>query len=396
MNIAAPNGLFFFIKTKKNQFPSQIIRLCFLVNLVAPQVEDHFGVANKIIILISKIIQNLKINLIKYFTWKRFFNILKIFSSFWLSRIFRKPFIWGMPLTYSIEPTNFCNLKCPECPSGTGELTRELGFLTVDNFKQIVDEISETGFYIQLFFQGEPYLNKKLDEMICYAQSKNLYVSVSTNGLLINSVSITRMIKNMPDKIIFSLDGLDEISYQNYRVGGTFKQADESLRLLTETKRKLNLKKPFVELQFIVMKQNEHFISEVKKYAEESLVDRLIFKTMQVSSYENALKFLPSKKKYSRYEIQNDSFELKGQVQNHCFALWRTAVITWDNRMVPCCFDKDANYVLGNINHYSISEIWKSENYQRFRKSVLLNRKGNDICTNCTEGLKMNIVHTEY
>ena len=307
----------------------------------------------------------------------------------------RKPIVWGMPITYSIEQTNFCNLKCPECPSGTGELTRQLGFLSVENFREIVDQISDTGFYIQLFFQGEPYLNKQLGEMVAYAQKKNVYVSVSTNGNLITPKNIDKLIENVPDKIIFSLDGLDEESYQNYRVGGTFKKADDALNLLIEAKRKLKLKKPFVELQFIVMKQNEHLIEEVNAYSESRGVDRLVFKTMQVSSYDNAIKFLPTDGKYSRYIISNGDYKLKGKQSNHCFALWRTAVITWDKRMVPCCFDKDANYHLGDLRKNSIKEIWKSESYQKFRLGVLTNRKGNPMCNNCTEGLKVNILEME-
>lgn len=307
----------------------------------------------------------------------------------------RKPIVWGMPITYSIEPTNFCNLKCPECPSGTGELTRQLGFLSVENFRDIVDQISDTGFYIQLFFQGEPYLNKQLGEMVAYAQKKNVYVSVSTNGNLITSKNIDKLIENVPDKIIFSLDGLDEESYQNYRVGGTFKKADDALNLLIEAKRKLKLKKPFVELQFIVMKQNEHHIEEVNAYSESRGVDRLVFKSMQVSSYDNAIKFLPTDGKYSRYIISNGDYKLKGKQSNHCFALWRTAVISWDKQMVPCCFDKDANYHLGDLRKNSIKEIWKSESYQKFRLGVLTNRKGNPMCNNCTEGLKVNILEME-
>lgn len=307
----------------------------------------------------------------------------------------RKPIVWGMPITYSIEPTNFCNLKCPECPSGTGELTRQLGFLSVENFREIVDQISDTGFYIQLFFQGEPYLNKQLGEMVAYAQKKNVYVSVSTNGNLITPKNIDKLIENVPDKIIFSLDGLDEESYQNYRVGGTFKKADDALNLLIEAKRKLKLNKPFVELQFIVMKQNEHLIEEVNAYSESRGVDRLVFKTMQVSSYDNAIKFLPTDGKYSRYIISNGDYKLKGKQSNHCFALWRTAVITWDKQMVPCCFDKDANYHLGDLRKNSIKELWKSESYQKFRLGVLTNRKGNPMCNNCTEGLKVNILEME-
>ncbi len=300
-----------------------------------------------------------------------------------------------MPLTYSIEPTNFCNLKCPECPSGTGELTRSLGFLSTENFKKNIDEMSRTGFYVQLFFQGEPFLNKKLNEMIKYAQSKNIYISISTNGNLISEKNIDKILENVPDKIIFSLDGLDEDSYQNYRVGGTFKKADEALQLLVETKRKMNLKRPFVELQFIVMKQNEHLLSEVRAYSKKRFVDRLVFKTMQVSSYKNALKYLPTKSEFSRYHLSNGGYQLKGDHKDHCFALWRTAVITWDQKMVPCCFDKDANYILGDLSKFSIKEIWKSELYQNFRRGVLQNRKGNSMCNNCAEGLKVNIFKME-
>ena len=71
----------------------------------------------------------MEINLLKYFTIKRAINAVKVLSSFMVARIVRKPVLWGMPISYSIEPTNHCNLKCPECPSGLGSLTRPLGLL---------------------------------------------------------------------------------------------------------------------------------------------------------------------------------------------------------------------------------------------------------------------------
>lgn len=300
-----------------------------------------------------------------------------------------------MPISYSIEPTNYCNLHCPECPSGTGELTRPLGMLSLSTFKQIIDQISDTGFYIQLFFQGEPYLNKHLTQMIEYAQNKNMYVSVSTNGNLITQKNIENLIKHAPDKIIFSLDGLDEESYQNYRVGGTFKKADDALKLIVEYKKILKKDKPFIELQFIVMKQNEHLVNDVHNYSKERGVNKLVFKTMQVNSYESAIRFLPQNQKYSRYIIKDGKFVMKGKVENHCFALWRTAVITWNGKMVPCCFDKDAKYVFGNLDTYSVKKIWKSELYQEFRKSILHSRMQHEMCNNCTEGLKVNILEME-
>jgi len=86
----------------------------------------------------------LEINPLKYLTLSRTVNIVKVLSSFTVSKLVRKPVVWGMPISYSIEPTNYCNLKCPECPSGLGTLTRPLGLLKLDDFKRLIDEIKDT------------------------------------------------------------------------------------------------------------------------------------------------------------------------------------------------------------------------------------------------------------
>jgi radical SAM protein with 4Fe4S-binding SPASM domain len=336
-----------------------------------------------------------EINFLKYLTLKRIVNVIKILFSFGLSRIIRKAVVWSMPISFSIEPTNHCNLKCPECPSGLGTLTRPLGLLQLEEFKRLIDEIKSTSFYVQLFFQGEPFINKQLLQMINYAKTNNVYIAVSTNGHFINEENVDTILENTPDKLIYSVDGLDEESYQNYRVGGTFERADKGLRALVKRKNELKRKRPFIEFQFIVMKQNEHQLDEVLDYGKDVGVDKIVFKTMQISSYENALKFLPENKKYRRYKVENGSFKIKNKLKDHCFALWRTSVITWDGRVVPCCFDKDAEFELGQINRSSFADVWKSGKYNDFRNKILSNRKSIDMCVNCTEGLKVNIFDIE-
>lgn len=88
------------------------------------------------------------------------------------------------------------------------------------------------------------------------------------------------------------------------------------------------------------MKQNEHQLGEVKKYCKEVGVDKLVFKTMQISSYENALKFLPTNKKFRRYALDDQSFRIKNEIKNHCFALWRTSVITGMEELFPAALIK--------------------------------------------------------
>lgn len=337
----------------------------------------------------------MEINLLKFFTVKRLVNAVKIVLSFHLSRITRKPIVWGVPLAYMIEPTNHCNLKCPECPSGLGALTRPMGLLKFDDFKKLIDEVKDRGFYVQLFFQGEPYINKELPRMIKYAQENKMYVSISTNGHFITEKNVDNVLENAPDKLVFSIDGLDEESYQIYRSGGTFAKADEGIRLLAKRKKEKNKKLPFIDFQFIMMKHNEHQFEDVKKYCKDNYIDKVTFKSMQVTSYDNALKFLPSNEKYRRYIVKDNSIKIKGKLKNHCFPLWRTSVMTWDGKVVPCCFDKDADFQFGTLNGKSFESIWRSDKYYGFRQRLLNNRNGIGMCTNCIEGLKVKVLEIE-
>ena len=69
--------------------------------------------------------------------------------------------------------------------------------------------------------------------------------------------------------------------------------------------------------------------------------------------------------------------------------MWHSAVITWDGRMIPCCFDKDAQHVMGDVKQDSLEDIWQSEPYQNFRKQLISGRGEIDICTNCSEGCQV-------
>jgi radical SAM protein with 4Fe4S-binding SPASM domain len=66
--------------------------------------------------------------------------------------------------------------------------------------------------------------------------------------------------------------------------------------------------------------------------------------------------------------------------------MWSSSVITWDGKIVPCCFDKDAKYVFGDLRDNRFLEIWNNKSHSRFRNQILSSRKEIDICLNCTEG----------
>lgn len=69
--------------------------------------------------------------------------------------------------------------------------------------------------------------------------------------------------------------------------------------------------------------------------------------------------------------------------------MWQSCVITWDGKVVPCCFDKDAHYVLGDLKKESFKDIWYGEAYDKFRTTLLKSRREIEICKNCTEGTRV-------
>ena len=316
-------------------------------------------------------------------------NLIKNVSSFYLSKFTHGYFIWGKPFTFFIEPTNLCNLHCFECPVGLKLLKRPQGVMRFEDYKKIIDNISAHAWYILLYFQGEPAINPDLVNMVNYAYQKKIYTVISTNGTRLANKKFCREIaESQLGELIISLDGATEETYKIYRQGGLFRRVIKGIRLLTETRRRLNKKLPRIVIQFLVMRHNEHEMEAIKKLGKELDVDSVIFKSPQIYDFESAEDILPQNPQFRRYKKVNGEYILKGTYSGYCRKIWIGSVITQDGVVIPCCFDKDANYPLGSVPSKDFEHIWKSEGYHKFRKKVVANRHKIPICQNCSEGLK--------
>lgn len=330
-------------------------------------------------------------NLFSKLTPRRVWNATQVWISYQISKLTGKPIQWGMPISISFEPTTSCNLRCPECPSGLREFTRPTGMLQKDFFSQTIDEIYKDLLYLVFYFQGEPYLNPEFLNMVAYAHKKGIYTATSTNAHYLTEEKAKQTVESGLDRLIISIDGTTQEVYQSYRVGGKLEKVLDGARNIVKWKKELNSKTPFVFFQFLVVKPNEHQIEEIKKLAAEIGVDQVRFKTAQVYDYEkDPNQLIPSLDKYSRYRRdKSGAMQIKSGLQNHCWRLWSGNVITWDGLVVPCCFDKDAMHQLGNLKTQTFKQTWQNENYKQFRKELMTSRKNIDICSNCSEGLKV-------
>ena len=325
--------------------------------------------------------------MIRHLTVNKIINTGALFISYFISKWFKKPTVWGKPMSVSIEPTTACNLRCPECPSGLRSFTRPEGNLKADFFRKTIDEIHPTLNTLVFYFQGEPYIHPHFLDMVSYAESKGIYTITSTNGHFLSDENISRTLDSNLSRLIISIDGTTQETYEQYRIGGNIEKVIDGTRRLIQARKARNQTYPHVIFQYLVVRPNEHQIPEVYKLAKELGVDEVRLKTAQVYHYEQGNDLIPLNPKYSRYQEKAAGFySIKNELLNQCWRMWQACVITWDGLVVPCCFDKDATHRLGDLKKNSMDEIWKGDKYHAFRSALLRSRKEIDICKNCTEG----------
>jgi len=328
----------------------------------------------------------------KYFLYINFsktINAIQVIAGYWVSIIFKKVFVWGSPYSISIEPSSICNLSCSECPSGNKSLNRKSGLLEYELFEKIIDHTKKYAIYLNLYLQGEPFLNPLIFKMIRYANENNIYTCTSTNGHFIDKESAKKIIESGLNKLIVSVDGTTQEIYEKYRQGGNLEKVLSGIRILAQLKNELKSQNPEIEIQFIVFKHNQHQIKEIQHIGKEIGANRVAIKSAQIINPNIDFELIPSVKKFARYKKQNNEYILKSKLHNRCFRLWQTIVFTNEGEVIPCCFDKNAEFIVGNIKTSPFLGIWKSVHFNHFRKKILTSRKKVPICCNCTSGLRI-------
>lgn len=254
-------------------------------------------------------------------------------------------------------------------------------------FNKILTECSSYLFSMILYFQGEPFLHPGIFEMINEASKKHIYTITSTNAQNLEPDLANRIVESGLNEIIISMDGMDQATYEKYRIGGDVEKVKTGIRNLIESKKTHHKSNPEIILQFLVFSHNQHQVNEIRNWGKMIGVDRVNIKTARMNDFEEGNLLMPGGQ-YSRYrQVGDNRYAIKSKLKNHCWRSWSKSVLTWDGNVLPCCFDMKSEYIMGNIKTKSLNEVWKGDPYNLFRYQVLRNRKVIPMCCNCTEGV---------
>jgi MoaA/NifB/PqqE/SkfB family radical SAM enzyme len=285
-----------------------------------------------------------------------------------------------------VEPINICNLSCPACSAPQRYITRERRMMSFEEFKTIVDKVKKYVCSIELFFCGEPLLNRDIFKMISYARRNKLRVTVSTNGTPLHLYA-REIVDSGLNRLHVSFHGPTKDSLEKFMAGAKFEDIIKGISLLVKTKRELGKRWPIIELGMVVTRYNEDKIEMFMNLAKTLGVKPVLKKFVLAENIypeEDVIRnlhFVPTNPKWSKYVIDGEKFYVK-RTKKKC-DWWKSCIILVDGRVCACCYDIDGRYCYGNIFESDFKRLWKSPASKKMR--ILIKNRGLPLCLKCSD-----------
>jgi len=259
------------------------------------------------------------------------------------------------PLRIWVEPTNVCNLRCTMCPSRLTPASSK-GFMEFGLFTKVIDEASAFAHDAMLFLGGESLLHPRIVEMVAYAKSKGLRCQINTNAVALKPELSANLINAGLDRLVLSIDGHDQQSYEKYRVGGFYPGVLTNAMELLRTKITLRSRKPFTTLQSIEFDKPEG-VRRARARIISSLGGLAPNEIRCIQPHTFGGRFLQFQK-------------IKAPQYAPCTFLWYSMSVLWDGRIVPCCVDTNGEMAVSNANESTLMETWNSDAMQTMRRRI--------------------------
>ncbi len=271
------------------------------------------------------------------------------------------------PPYLQIEPTSICNYRCVFCYQTDNIFNKKsnnfMGHMTFETFKNIIDEIEGKVQFVSLASRGEPLMCKDIEKMLLYTKDKFLNLKINTNASMLTEKKIHAILQSGVKTLSFSADAADEKSYSKLRVNGNLNKILKNIQLFNEIRDKKYLSSKIITRVSGVKVSDQQNIDDMQKFWG-SLVDQVAF-----------VNYVPWENVYDSKLIE---------IPSPCSDLWRRMFIWWDGQANPCDVDYKSKLSLGEVKKKSISNIWKSKEYNELRKAHLnKNRSKVDPCNKC-------------
>lgn len=307
-------------------------------------------------------------SLIYYNSFRKFINLLLLETE----KLLRRKHVNAYPIRLAIEPTNVCNLKCPECHTGRGDKGRDKGYRSVESFTAIINDIGRYAYLADIYLNGESLLHKDITDMIRIAERHGVCTYIHSNfNINFTKESAEKLVKSKLSYLSLSIDGADNGVYEVYRCGGNFDKVIKNASLVLDAKKRLQQVKPYLIWQYLVFPHNQGQVEDARRLARSLGFDG--FRALKgIIRTEVA--------NYSKGDMADTIPRRKDLVKPSCDWLWTNATFHWDDGVAPCCLQFSEDDDFGFYEGKNFREIWNNEKFTKARSLFALCKdRGSDI-----------------
>lgn len=284
----------------------------------------------------------------------------------------RRTYVRSKPVVLRIEPTNFCNLRCPRCSCGINADPRKKGYMNLNDYRLILEENKRNAIIVRLDGNGEPTLHPSIFEMIRMAKSYGYAVSLSANFNTQCCADVQQFIDSGLDRLIVPIDGITQESYQKYRVGGNLAFVEDCLARLLSVRKQRQITRPFIEIQFLDWDYNHNEIPELQSKVRRWEADKL---------------------QVIRPDWATENARANPKAPKRCFWLWMVLTVDWQLNYRSCTNAWTLPWPKLNLKQVPSHKFWNHDSmiaarqYNIDRSSDLIANDKDCNCSNCSDML---------
>lgn len=315
----------------------------------------------------------------------------------WLNSILLPSLDW-----IQVEVTSYCNATCTYCPRTVYRdawLNRQL---SLETFERLVPAFGRTRL---IFLQGwgEPFLHPELLTMMSMAKQAGCKVGTTTNGMLLDTNTMHRLVECGVDVLAFSLAGVDE-GNDAIRRGTSLGKVLDAIRELHEIKKSLRRRLPEIHVAYMLLRSGLKEVERLPRALKGLGVSEVVISTLDFMACKElaAETIVPStEQEYAGLQSQLGAVKAEGKrcgLKIHCQLfrpgerrpictenVQRALFVSADGTVSACVFAnlpvfqpvdvygavprRYQRAVLGNINDASLAAIWRRKGYRRFRQA---------------------------
>lgn len=286
------------------------------------------------------------------------------------------------PYIVFVDPASACNFQCTFCPTGHRDLIRETGryqgAMKFEVFTKIIDDLaafSRPIKVLRLYKDGEPFLNRRLADMIAYAKASGQvdYVDTTTNGTFLSPERLGPVLEAGLDKINISVDGMNPEQYRRFTGADfDFDGFVRNVRWLYENKGQCEV---VVKIpgELITEAQRQEFFDTFGDHCDRIFIENFApcWPQFDIEAHTGVT-------------ISQGIYQQPVGETETCPYIFYGISVNADGLVSSCFLDWGRKLVVGDVRTTALKEIWNAPALNALRLQHLEGRRReNAVCSGC-------------